>query len=418
MTTKATALRALALMICLGILTGCATTPPVEVTLPNEKLVCPDGSPLKIQLRDIRCKAQDREKDELSAGVLLRESGGHIQSGKSLLTLTIQWGLGLSGTSHTLSYVIDYTVSDQWGDALLRRRLSVPELAPRASWYNVIYDVPRLVINDLFSQTREINRIAAVVSERRAKMLEATANGRTSGVVEGTYTDPSTQVKTHYVYRGQLRNGQPHGKGKMVIYTDPDKYLIGEIAGEFSGFQRNGHASIHKPFYGSTFNGFYIDGKLEGPASSVNADGSREYYNYHNDELHGAYKKVEPDGATLNSSYQNGKPDGTATLARNGKVVEIAEFQDGELMGEWVYHNGSFVEKQVLDQYQKEAANSPLDNIIGTALKLQGMKDIINHVTPKSGGGRKFIGKGSPPVNSFDANGKANARYRKWAYGE
>ena len=83
--------------------------------------------------------------------------------------------------------------------------------------------------------------------------------------------------------------------------------------------------------------------------------------------------------------------------------------------GPLLFHNGSFVESTAGGQYQKEAANAPMDNLIGTALKVQGLANTINRI-----GGlnekRTFVGKGSPPLNSFNKNNVANKRYFDWAF--
>lgn len=69
--------------------------------------------------------------------------------------------------------------------------------------------------------------------------------------------------------------------------------------------------------------------------------------------------------------------------------------------------------------YRKAARAGDLQGMVNAAAAGLGLaRNLDKMVGSGKHKGKKFIGKGSPPLNSFDANNKPNARYFKWAYGD
>jgi hypothetical protein len=415
--------------ICFILFTGC-TTPTRVVSNPRQQRpTLPDGRPLTIA---VRCPEVERLKR--MTRVAIRESNGLLYSGgfDADPVLAISAGLAKKDDGESLEWVGKYTLTSLSAGTVLQktvvRRPARDYFRCNEKQRQALYDdVAQRTVSDLFLHTEALIQAITRVGTVKERMLKAAESGaRTKGEVHGVDTSG-----IHYVYTGEVFQGVADGEGDMHwdngdmyighfrggLPHGPGKRLVRE-QGWYKGTFSEGQIVEGSVAYTSqkgwpTFVGKFKNGLPHGPGKLMYASNADLQYHgktvegtFENGVLQGEAKITYPSGATLVVNHVNGLRNGTGTYtATNGSTEQ------------WTYHNGSFVENESNGVYHKEAANAPKDSLISTALKLQGLASTIHRVTAKSSG-RKFIGKGSPPVNSFDANNQPNEKYFEWAYGE
>jgi len=117
---------------------------------------------------------------------------------------------------------------------------------------------------------------------------------------------------THWVYRGEQKNGLPHGQG---IATHP-------LGATYSGGWKEGlyHGQgIFKSLNKATFQGQFHEGKKHGHIEFEDPSGNRFSGIFQNNRRHGQGIQVFPDGSSLKGIWEK------------GRLVEELEFRNPRL---------------------------------------------------------------------------------------
>jgi len=191
--------------------------------------------------------------------------------------------------------------------------------------FNLIIDVPRY-ISDKGELEDRINSLEYQVERLRSKL-----NNKTIKINGEKITDVG-EIYNHYghlVYKGQMKNGKPHGKGikyfedsELILYEGEFKNGLydgyGVLANHGNGDTNNGN----KPS-GGTYKGYFSKGLKHGEI--VNDDslqGFKYYYNYKMGLIDGQHKYIEKNGVVNISNYKDGVPYGEwKRFYKDGKLI-------------------------------------------------------------------------------------------------
>ena len=331
---------------------------------------------------------------------------------------------------------------------------------------------PNLLESDAFSVSTKPKKTKRVKKTKSAKKIKASAPIDTVSVAkqsaaandkavfgEMSWRDSKTHVRG--IYKGEIVNGKPHGYGTLTMVTG-ESYRGNFVNGARSDNKSSASGKTKKTkvvrkaapvvtperiaaaaaaaFFGEivwrdakshvrgSYRGEIFDGMPYGYGTLTMVTGESYRGSFIEGMQSGKGISTLPDGSSISGSFENGIPNGTATMTYANGQTWTGEFVDGAQdgageyttpsggYGEWVFHNGSFVESDQGQPIQKEAANASMDSLIGTVMALQGLKTMINKVDGHAGAA--FQGSGSPPVNSFNSDNSANSLYYNWRDGK
>jgi hypothetical protein len=188
--------------------------------------------------------------------------------------------------------------------------------------FNLIIDVPRY-ISDKGELEDRINSLEYQVERLRNKLNNKTMkiNSEKINDIEEIYNKYG-----HLVYKGQMKNGKPHGKGIKYLEDAEVIQYEGEFKnGLYDGYgvlRANGLGNGRKPSSGDyvgnfckglmngeifnerSGNKYYTNYKMgfqEGLSKHMNKDGSVHTLNYKDDIQYGEWKLVDKDGKIISS---------------------------------------------------------------------------------------------------------------------
>lgn len=149
------------------------------------------------------------------------------------------------------------------------------------------------------------------------------------------------------IYIGELRNGEPHGYGKVswangnayegyfkngVIHAQGTYYWSdGDIyMGDWRNGDRTGQGVYRWPD-GTIYRGEFIDGVKDGPG--IEYDSEILIYGFWNEgELHGPVTAIYSDGTEEVAHFENGVRHGNAVIFYPDGSVEYQYWQEGEMI--------------------------------------------------------------------------------------
>lgn len=179
---------------------------------------------------------------------------------------------------------------------------------------------------------------------------------------EGSQSGNSAEVQlADGKYIGEMANGKPHGKGKM-LYKDDDSsgrvsyegdwvngnqsgygIMIWKIGDKYEGQWTDGNRIGQGTYYwgeGSKWNGDkyvgqYKDDKRHGRGTYYFESGSRYEGDWENDNRHGQGTYYWADGDKDTGTYINDKRDGKWTRIKKGGTRLTAKYSNGEIVEDW-----------------------------------------------------------------------------------
>ena len=191
--------------------------------------------------------------------------------------------------------------------------------------FNLIIDVPRY-ISDKGELEDRINSLEYQVERLRSKL-----NNKTIKINGEKITDVGEiyNYYGHLVYKGQMKDGKPHGKGikyfedcELILYEGEFKNGLydgyGVLAYHGNGDTTNGN----KPSNG-THRGYFSKGLKHGEIiNDDNPNGMKYYYNYKMGLQHGENKYIQKDGNVTTNNYKDGSQFGPwKTVDKDGKII-------------------------------------------------------------------------------------------------
>jgi len=213
---------------------------------------------------------------------------------------------------------------------------------------------------------REFGGLAWRIGAHHADIGQMNAQRQTHGFGIRVYRNEQSLR-----YRGNFRNGLPHGLG----YVD----FIGgtRFEGMFENYQKHGQGTF---FYANNdrFEGMYENDQRHGQGTSFYANGDRFEGMFENDQrhgqgtsfyvngdrfegmfenglAHGRCTKFFADGTRFEVTYENGQAHGQGTVFfANGDRAELM-YQNNQQQGEFIYVDGSIFEEEIgTDSSSKE----------------------------------------------------------------
>jgi len=191
--------------------------------------------------------------------------------------------------------------------------------------FNLDIEVPRYISEKGELEDR-INSLEYQVGRLRNKLNNKTVK------INGEKVTDVGEIYNHYghlVYKGQMKDGKPHGKGikyfedcELILYEGEFKNGLydgyGVLAYHGNGDTTNGN----KPCSG-THKGYFSKGLKHGEiVNDDNPSGIKYYYNYKMGIQHGENKIINKDGMTTITNYKGGKQYGEwKTIADDGKII-------------------------------------------------------------------------------------------------
>lgn len=191
--------------------------------------------------------------------------------------------------------------------------------------FNLDIEVPRYISEKGELEDR-INSLEYQVERLRSKL-----NNKTIKINGEKITDVG-EIYNHYghlVYKGQMKDGKPHGEG-IKYFEDAD---IIQYEGEFKNGLYDGYGILKNNGFGDTLNGRipcsgtnrgqFIKGLMNGEIiNDDNPNGIKYYYNYKMGIQHGENKTINKDGSVHTGNYKDGKQYGEWKLVdKDGKII-------------------------------------------------------------------------------------------------
>lgn len=198
--------------------------------------------------------------------------------------------------------------------------------------FNIIIDVPRY-ISDKGELEDRINSLEYQVERLRSKL-----NNKTIKINGEKITDVGeiSNQYGHLVYKGQMKNGKPHGKGikyfedsELILYEGEFKNGLydgyGVLANHGNGDTTNGN----KPS-GGTYKGYFSKGLKHGEiVNDDSPNGSKFYVNYKMGLIDGQHKYIENNGVVNTSNYKDGIPYGEwKRVDKDGKIINSGVYSN------------------------------------------------------------------------------------------
>lgn len=198
--------------------------------------------------------------------------------------------------------------------------------------FNLMIDVPRYISEKGELEDR-INSLEYQVERLRNKLNNKTikVNGEKINDIGEIYN-----IYGHLIYKGEMKNGKPHGKG-IQYYEDAE---VIQYEGEFKNGLYDGHGVLTNNGTGNTLNGKmpcsgkyvgnFCKGLMDGEFLNDNPNGTKYYTNYKIGVLHGLQKTINQNGSINTHYYKDGVMDGEyKTINKDGHIVTSQNYVNG-----------------------------------------------------------------------------------------
>jgi hypothetical protein len=142
------------------------------------------------------------------------------------------------------------------------------------------------------------------------------------------------QSNYKHKYEGEVKDGQPHGKGTLshhnrkTIYYEGD-WVFGEMTGKGKLYWNSGRPN---------YEGYFVDGKFHGKGKEFGLDDNeQDYISYEGDwvngEYHGHGTQYNMNGSKFyEGEYKNGYRHGKGILYESNGETCVGEFKKGEFI--------------------------------------------------------------------------------------
>ena len=190
--------------------------------------------------------------------------------------------------------------------------------------FNLIIDIPRY-ISDKGELEDRINSLEYQVERLRNKLNNKTMkiNSEKINGIEEIYNKYG-----HLVYKGQMKNGKPHGKG--IKYFEDAEVI--QYEGEFKNGLYDGYGVLCVNGFGNTIDGRksssgdyvgnFCKGLMNGEIFNDNPNGTKYYTNYKMGIQDGLYKYINIDCSVYTSNYKDGIQYGEwKQVDKDGKII-------------------------------------------------------------------------------------------------
>jgi len=195
--------------------------------------------------------------------------------------------------------------------------------------FNLIIDVPRYISENGILEDR-INSLEYQV-ERLSSKLNKTMKIKDEKINDEKINDVGEIYNNygHLVYKGQIKDGKPYGKGikyfedaEVIQYEGEFKNGLydgyGVIRNNGTGISLNGRMPISGTYKGTFYKGL-MNGEI---VNDDNANGNKYYYNYKMGIQEGLSKHMNKDGSVHTLNYKDGIQYGEWKLVdKDGKVI-------------------------------------------------------------------------------------------------
>ncbi len=175
-------------------------------------------------------------------------------------------------------------------------------------------------------------------------------DGEPHGFGKMTYSDDDEYDRDYY--EGNWKNGEFHGRGKIV-------WVTGEVfEGELENGERNGYGKVTYDS-GDTYEGNFVADSREGYGKYIFKDGERYEGEFHKDNYHGHGKLFYTSGATYVGEFKDDKKCGYGKYTYADGSTYEGMFKDDkyEGHGKYVWSTGEVYEGEykndVRDGYGK-----------------------------------------------------------------
>jgi hypothetical protein len=237
-------------------------------------------------------------------------------------------------------------------------------------------------------------------------------------------TDERTIIRTieteEGIYRGEIKNGLPHGEGYFEYFG------LGSYEGGFAEGEFHGYGVFDVPGF-FKYEGEFYEGEYHGYGIETWADGDRYEGEWYQGEKHGEGTETWTDGTSYTGSYQDGYRDGEGLYTwTDGRTYE-GEFSrnvitgfgtmtfpeglsftgnwDAGLMsgeGKWVYESGATYSGEFEEGYLLEEGKWTIN---GNEYEEYFTGEYRNDLP--YGDGKRYYADGTKAIGTWDEQGKA-----------
>lgn len=152
--------------------------------------------------------------------------------------------------------------------------------------------------------------------------------GPLSAYADKVYVKDNLGVISYYdsrYYEGEIKNGVPHGQGRMVS-------LLFTYEGSFSNGYRNGYGK-HMFANGITYEGEYKDSKQTGKGIKTWPNGNRYEGQFANDKANGTGIMTWKTGQKYEGQFVNDQAHGLGTMTFETGIICQGEFVQDKVQG-------------------------------------------------------------------------------------
>ena len=199
--------------------------------------------------------------------------------------------------------------------------------------FELVIDIPRYISEKGELEDR-INSLEYQVERLRSKTKSKSLK------VNNIMVNDIGEIYNIYgllVYKGQMKDGKPHGKG--IKYFEDAEIILYE--GEFKNGLYDGQGVLTPRGQGDTINGQirndwgdvgnFCKGLKDGVFINNNPNGNKFYHSYKMGLGDGLHKIVKTNGSIDTMYYKDGVLNGESkTVDKNGKVTALHNYVDGK----------------------------------------------------------------------------------------
>lgn len=201
--------------------------------------------------------------------------------------------------------------------------------------FEIVIDIPRYISEKGELEDR-INSLEYQVERLRSKIKSKSlkVNDKMVDDIGEIYN-----IYGHLVYKGQMKEGKPHGKG--IKYFEDSEII--QYEGEFKNGLYDGYGVLANHGYGDTTNGnkpvcahhkgYFIKGLKHGEIVNDDSLNGKEYNNYKMGLRDGLQKSVNNNGSINTHYYKDGVREGEfKTVDKDGNVIALTNFVNGKVV--------------------------------------------------------------------------------------
>lgn len=201
--------------------------------------------------------------------------------------------------------------------------------------FEIVIDIPRYISEKGELEDR-INSLEYQVERLRSKIKSKSlkVNDKMVDDIGEIYN-----IYGHLVYKGQMKDGKPHGKG--IKYFEDSEII--QYEGEFKNGLYDGYGVLanhgngdtthgNKPV-GALHKGYFSKGLKHGEIVNDDSLNGKEYINYKMGLKDGLQKTVKKDGSIITYYNKDGVREGELKhVDKDGNVIALKNFVNGQLV--------------------------------------------------------------------------------------